>query len=143
MCLYMHVYIIHIYQPHTYIHWLWCSITLLCPTLCNPMDCSPPGSSVHGRNAGVGCHFLPQYILYIYHIHIRTVWLPVNILAFIEMFISITEHFEMLYTIELYAINYITFSTEEKNIPSRCHISRYVIFILQIKTTLQLMQIYI
>ena len=19
-----------------------------CPTLCNPMDCSPPGSSVHG-----------------------------------------------------------------------------------------------
>ena len=20
----------------------------LCPTLCNPMDCSPPGSSVHG-----------------------------------------------------------------------------------------------
>ena len=25
-----------------------CSATLLCPTLCNPMDCSPPGSSVHG-----------------------------------------------------------------------------------------------
>ena len=21
---------------------------LLCPTLCNPMDCSPPGSPVHG-----------------------------------------------------------------------------------------------
>ena len=20
----------------------------LCPTFCNPMDCSPPGSSVHG-----------------------------------------------------------------------------------------------
>ena len=31
-----------------------------CPTLCNPMDCSPPGSSVHGdslgKNSGVGCH---------------------------------------------------------------------------------------
>ena len=31
-----------------------------CPTLCNPMDCSPPGSSVHGdslgKNTGVGCH---------------------------------------------------------------------------------------
>ena len=30
-----------------------------CPILCNPMDCSPPGSSVHrdslGRNTGVGC----------------------------------------------------------------------------------------
>ena len=24
-----------------------CLITQLCPTLCNPMDCSPPGSSVH------------------------------------------------------------------------------------------------
>ena len=24
----------------------------LCPTLCNPMDCSPPGSSVHGDSPG-------------------------------------------------------------------------------------------
>ena len=24
------------------------SATQSCPTLCNPMDCSPPGSSVHG-----------------------------------------------------------------------------------------------
>ena len=38
-------------------------------TLCNPMDCSPPGSSVHGggrispgRNIGVGCHALLQRI---------------------------------------------------------------------------------
>ena len=23
-------------------------VTQLCPTLCNPVDCSPPGSSVHG-----------------------------------------------------------------------------------------------
>ena len=33
-----------------------------CPTLCNPMDCSPLGSSVHeilqARNTGVDCHFL-------------------------------------------------------------------------------------
>ena len=31
---------------------------------CNPMDCSPPGSSVHGmfqaRNTRMGCHFLLQ-----------------------------------------------------------------------------------
>ena len=37
-----------------------------CPTLCDPMDCSPPGSSVHGdsagRNSGVGCHALLQGI---------------------------------------------------------------------------------
>ena len=25
-----------------------CSVTQLCPTLCDPMDCSPPNSSVHG-----------------------------------------------------------------------------------------------
>ena len=25
-----------------------CSVTKLCPTLCNPMDCSPPGSSIQG-----------------------------------------------------------------------------------------------
>ena len=25
-----------------------CSVAQSCPTLCNPMDCSPPGSSVHG-----------------------------------------------------------------------------------------------
>ena len=25
-----------------------CSIAQLYPTLCNPMDCGPPGSSVHG-----------------------------------------------------------------------------------------------
>ena len=37
-----------------------------CPTLCDPRDCSPPGSSVHGdspgNNTGVGCHALLQGI---------------------------------------------------------------------------------
>ena len=35
-----------------------------CPTLCDPIDCSLPGSCVHGdspgKNTGVGCHFLLQ-----------------------------------------------------------------------------------
>ena len=32
-----------------------------CPTLCDPMDCSLPGFSVHGiLQARVGCHFLLQ-----------------------------------------------------------------------------------
>ena len=39
-------------------------VTQLCLTICNPMDCSPPGSSVHGdspgKNPGVGCHALLQ-----------------------------------------------------------------------------------
>ena len=38
-----------------------------CLTLCDSMDCSPPGSSVHGdfsgKNTGVGCHALLQEIL--------------------------------------------------------------------------------
>ena len=42
----------------------WCGGgTQLCPALCDPMGCSPPGSSVHGfpgRNTGVRCHFLLQ-----------------------------------------------------------------------------------
>ena len=37
-----------------------CLVMQSCPTLCNPMDCSLPGSSVHGiffpgKNTGVGC----------------------------------------------------------------------------------------
>ena len=36
----------------------------LSATLYDPMDCGPPGSSVHGdsagKNTGVGCHFLLQ-----------------------------------------------------------------------------------
>ena len=43
-----------------------CLVTQLCLTLCDSMDCSPPGSSVHGdspgKNMGVGCHALLQGI---------------------------------------------------------------------------------
>ena len=49
--------------------WLCCALCLVvlsCPTLCDPVDCSPPGSSVHGdspeKNTGVGCHALFQGI---------------------------------------------------------------------------------
>ena len=28
--------------------WWWYHVAQSCPTLCDPMDCSPPGSSVHG-----------------------------------------------------------------------------------------------
>ena len=41
------------------------SVTQSCPTLCNPMDCSPPGSSVQnspGRNTGEGSLSLFQQI---------------------------------------------------------------------------------
>ena len=44
---------------------LHCIVTKLCHTLCNPMDCSLPDSSVDGisqARTGVGCHFFPQGI---------------------------------------------------------------------------------
>ena len=37
-----------------------------CPTLCDPIDSSPPGSyrwDSPGKNTGVGCHFLLQRML--------------------------------------------------------------------------------
>ena len=43
-----------------------CLVAKLCPTLYNSIDCSLPGSSVHGdspgKNTGVGCHALLQGI---------------------------------------------------------------------------------
>ena len=41
-----------------------CLVAQSCHTFCGLMDCSPPGSSVHGdspgNNIGVGCHALLQ-----------------------------------------------------------------------------------
>ena len=60
-----------------------------CIWLCNPMDCSLPGSSAHedspAKNTGVGCHFLLQgifptqrLILHLLHpLHWQMVSLPV------------------------------------------------------------------
>ena len=43
-----------------------CLVSQSCPTFCDSMDCSPPGSSVHGdspgKNTGVGCYALLQGI---------------------------------------------------------------------------------
>ena len=50
-----------------------------CPTLCNPMDCSPPGSSVHGispgKNTGVGCYVLLQRIFLTQGLNLSLLWL--------------------------------------------------------------------
>ena len=52
-------------QPHGFNYYNMCAQSLQsCPTLCNPTDCSPPGSSVHGDPPGkkieVGCHFFSR-----------------------------------------------------------------------------------
>ena len=53
-----------IYTPINVLSTYYPIITLLCPTLCNPTDWNPSGSSGHGifpgKNTGVGCHFLLQ-----------------------------------------------------------------------------------
>ena len=57
VCVYTHIYL--------YMH---AQLLQSCPTLCNPMDCSLPGSSVHedspDKNTGVGCHALLQEIFW-------------------------------------------------------------------------------
>ena len=55
---------IHVLKPVS--SHVLCLVTQLCPTLYDPMDCSLPGSSVHGdspdKNTGVDCHALLQRI---------------------------------------------------------------------------------
>ena len=56
-----HMVIVHSHAPMCV-----CLVAQSCLTLCDPMDFSPPGSSVHGgspgKNTGVGYHFLLQGI---------------------------------------------------------------------------------
>ena len=52
--------------PHIESGHVLCLVVQLCLTLCDPMDCSLPGSSVHGdspgKTTGVGCHAFLQGI---------------------------------------------------------------------------------
>ena len=56
-----------------------CLVAQLCLSLCDPMDCSLPGSSVHGdspgKNTGVGCHFLLQACKFLYYFMFLPVFL--------------------------------------------------------------------
>ena len=51
-----------------------CLVAKLCLILCNPIDCSPSGSSEHGisqpTKTGVGCHFFLQGIFLTYNLYI-------------------------------------------------------------------------
>ena len=74
-----------------------------CPTLSDPMDCSPPGSSVHGRRSifissvhflgrstGVGCHclLLPKATNY----HYQCFYILPEKLVYISKSICMFEH---------------------------------------------------
>ena len=63
------VYLAQCLASNRYSKYTWWNLYLVtqsCLTLCNPMNCSLPGSSVHGdspgKNTGVGCHALFQGI---------------------------------------------------------------------------------
>ena len=49
------------------INYVLCLVAQLCPALCDPMDCSLPGSFVRGdspgKHTGMGCHALLQGIV--------------------------------------------------------------------------------
>ena len=57
---------LHLFLSLVYLPCVLCLVAQLCLTLCNSMDCSPPGSSVYGdspgKNIGVGRHALLQGI---------------------------------------------------------------------------------
>ena len=57
-------------------------VTQSCLTLCDPMDCSLPGSSVHGdfpgKNTGLGCHALLQGIFPTEALNLRSLSLQVE-----------------------------------------------------------------
>ena len=61
------VYCHTVYLTYMYRECLCAKLLQLCPTLYSPMDCSSPGSSVHGdspgKNTGVGCYDLLQGFL--------------------------------------------------------------------------------
>ena len=64
ICLYICIFV-YVYQC-VYVHCCHCLVTKWCLTLCNPMDCSLPGFSVHkdfpGKSPEVGGHCLLQGI---------------------------------------------------------------------------------
>ena len=64
-CVYWHHISKHLYSSLSLCSVL-CLAAQLCSTLCDPMDCNPSGSSIHGdssgKNTGVGCHALLQGI---------------------------------------------------------------------------------
>ena len=69
-----------------------------CPTLCGPMNCSLPSSSVHrdfpSKNTGMGCHFLlpgicPGQGLNLCLLHWQADSLPLSPLGSLCVYISI------------------------------------------------------
>ena len=75
-----------------------------CPTPSNPMDCSPPGPSVHGifpgKSTGVGCHCL----------------LRINLTNMTQKTFSRAVHLKLITSTELEHSNYISLFSRAKSV---------------------------
>ena len=83
-------------------------VARLCPTLCDPTDCSPPGSSVHGdspgKNTGVGCHALLQEIF-------PTQGLNLGLLHCRQILYCLSYREDLPTTVTIYQIPFIPLAT--------------------------------
>ena len=82
------------------------------PTLCDPMDCSPPASSVRGiLQAGMGCHFLqgifPSQGSNPHLLHCRWILYHLNHQGSIYVYIYIYIHIYIYTYIYVYIYTYI------------------------------------
>ena len=98
-----------------------CWVAQSCLTLCDPMDCSPSASSVHGdspcKHTGVGCHALLQGIFPTYGskpglLHCRQILYQLSYLRNpikhkLKLLNSLLYHFKWLPHIQLCAHNMI------------------------------------
>ena len=106
-------------------------VTQSCPTLCDPMDCSSPGSSVHGespgKNTGVGCHFrlqgsnlsLLHWRQILYHLSHRGSRRPTSIIYRK----SLLKDLSFLYNLEMYSERYFLSILPPSIYPSVFHLS--------------------
>ena len=83
-----------------------------CPTLCSPMDCGPPGSSVHrdspGKNTGVSCHSILQGIFLTQGLNLHLFFFIFFGLNFIYLFFIYFYQLEANYfTVSQWLLSYI------------------------------------
>ena len=90
---------------HIFTYTVLCLVAQSCLTFCHLMDCSPPGSSVHGdspgKNIGVGCRALLQGIfptqgLYLGLLHWQVDSLPLSHLGSPSLYLFFCEIFSNL-----------------------------------------------
>ena len=90
------------YSPHlsSFLNAVLCSVAQSYLILCNPMDCSPPGSSVcgdsPGKNTGVGCHALLHFLILHPYFQLMTLIFPLGKIENIEWELSFHKQVALL-----------------------------------------------